>query len=81
MAYLAQVPESEAEGVLADVYRQARTRAGVVAHVIKAMSQEPEVLEGSMEFYVRLMKSANGLSAARRELLAAVVSNINDCYY
>ena len=34
-----------------------------------------------MMFYLKLMKSPNGLSAARREMLAAVVSNLNDCYY
>ena len=45
------------------------------------MSREPEALAGSMTFYLKLMKSPNGLSAMRREMLAAVVSNINDCYY
>jgi len=27
------------------------------------------------------MKSTNALDAVRRELLAAVVSNVNDCFY
>jgi alkylhydroperoxidase family enzyme len=81
MAYIAQVPEEEAEGPLAGIYGAARTRAGGVAQIIKVMSREPEALEGSMTFYLKLMKSSNGLSAARREMLAAVVSNINDCYY
>ena len=81
MAYIVQVPEEEAEGVLRGVYGAARARAGGVAHIIRVMSQEPEAPEGSMAFYMKLMKSSNGLSAARRELLAAVVSNINDCYY
>ena len=37
--------------------------------------------EVSVDLQYFLMKSDNALSAARRELLAAVVSNINDCYY
>jgi alkylhydroperoxidase family enzyme len=81
MAYIEQVPEEEAEGALARMYESARTRAGGVAHIIKVMSREPAVLEGSMMFYLKLMKSPNGLSADRREMLAAVVSNLNDCYY
>ncbi len=81
MAYIEQVPEEEAEGSLARMYESARTRAGGVAHIIKIMIREPAVLEGSMMFYLKLMKSPNGLSAARREMLAAVVSNLNDCYY
>lgn len=81
MAYIEQVAEEQAEGDLARIYETARTRAGGVAHIIKLMSREPEVLEGSMMFYLKLMKAPNGLSAARREMLAAVVSNLNDCYY
>jgi len=34
-----------------------------------------------MQFYVSLMKRPNALDAARREMLATVVSNVNDCYY
>jgi alkylhydroperoxidase family enzyme len=34
-----------------------------------------------MQLYISLMKSPNALSPARRELIAAVVSNVNDCYY
>jgi alkylhydroperoxidase family enzyme len=52
-----------------------------VANILKVMSRDAAVLEGSMALYVNLMKSSNSLSEARREMLAAVVSNINDCYY
>jgi alkylhydroperoxidase family enzyme len=45
------------------------------------MSHDANVAAESMRFYARLMKSPNALDAARRELLAAVVSNVNDCYY
>ena len=34
-----------------------------------------------MQFYTSLMKTENALTAAQREMLAAVVSNVNDCYY
>ena len=81
MAYIAYVREEEAQGILSGIYEAARTRAGGVAHIIKVMSREPEALAGSMTFYLKLMKSPNGLSAMRREMLAAVVSNINGCYY
>jgi alkylhydroperoxidase family enzyme len=52
-----------------------------VANILKVMSRDAAVLQGSMMFYLNLMKSPNALSAGRREMLAAVVSNINDCYY
>ena len=81
MAFIEQVGEDEAEGALARVYAAARKRSGGVANILKVMSLDAGVLQGSMALYVNLMKSANALPAARRELLATVVSNVNDCYY
>ena len=81
MAFIEQVAEEDAEGALARVYEAARQRAGGVANILKVMSLDAGVLQGSMALYVNLMKSPNALPAARRELLATVVSNVNDCYY
>jgi len=81
MPYIDLISEDAATGRLADVYEAARQRAGSVANIIKVMSRDHRSLEGSMQFYVSLMKSPNALSGAQREMLAAVVSNANDCYY
>ena len=81
MAYIKQVGEDEATGALQRVYEAARGRSGRVANIIRVMSQDGRAVQGSMQFYVCLMKSDNALSASRREMLAAVVSNINECYY
>ena len=34
-----------------------------------------------MALYLSVLKRPAALSTAQRELIAAVVSNINDCYY
>jgi len=81
MAYVEQTSEEDAVGIVADVYGAARVRAGTVANIIKVMSCDGRSLSESMQFYVSLMKSGNALSPARREMLATVVSNANDCYY
>jgi alkylhydroperoxidase family enzyme len=81
MAYIRIVPEDEAEGPLARLYAGSRGREGTVAHIVRLMGLEPDVAEAALGFYLRLMKSRNGLSPARRELLAAVVSHVNDCFY
>jgi alkylhydroperoxidase family enzyme len=52
-----------------------------VANIIKVMSRDAPTAEASIQFYLRLMKVDNALSRARKEMLATVVSNINDCYY
>ena len=81
MAYIDLPSEDQATGLLAQIYDQARARTGGVAQILQVMSRDPETLHGSMALYVNLMKRPNALSSARRELLATVVSNVNDCYY
>jgi len=81
MAYIKQVDPSEAEGALARVYDAASQRTGTVPGVIKVQSLDPRSLQAMMQLYIGLMKSDNALAPARRELLAAVVSNVNECFY
>lgn len=81
MAYIRQFEFDEASGELRQLYDSCVQRAGYLANILKVQSQTPVMLRESLRFYVHLMKSPNALSAARREMLATVVSNINDCFY
>jgi len=81
VAYIRQVGEDEATGPIKSVYDAGRGRYGSVANIIKVMSLDARSTQGSMGFYLSIMKGDNGLSAPRREMLATVVSNVNDCYY
>ncbi len=81
MAHIRQIQEDEATGLLGKVYAGGAARAGKVANIIKVMSRNARALQASMQFYVTLMKGESPLTAARRELLAAVVSNVNGCHY
>jgi alkylhydroperoxidase family enzyme len=81
MAWINLIREPEATGPLSKLYESSRNRAGYIAQIIQLMSRDADIAAESMRFYVRLMKSPNALNAARRELLATVVSNVNDCYY
>ncbi|QEG24243.1 carboxymuconolactone decarboxylase family protein [Mariniblastus fucicola] len=81
MPFIEQIEPENATGRLARIYASAMKRAGYVAGIIKVMSQDPQSCEGSMGFYGALMKGKNELSTTRREMLAAVVSNVNDCFY
>lgn len=81
MAYIEPIDEDRATGALKAVYDAAKARAGGVANIIQVMSLDARSTEASIRLYTSLMKSPNSLSAARREMLAAVVSNVNGCYY
>jgi alkylhydroperoxidase family enzyme len=81
VSFIRQIDEADAAGRLARIYGAALQRTGSVANIIKLMSLDPAACEASMQFYVALMKSPNALDPATREMLATVVSNVNDCYY
>ena len=81
MAYVHQVAIEEAAGPLRRVYDAAIQRTGGVANIIRVMSGDARSTQGSMGFYVNIMKTDNALAPARREMLATVVSNVNLCYY
>jgi alkylhydroperoxidase family enzyme len=81
VAHIRQLDEHEAVGAVAAVYEAAKQRAGSIANIIRVMSRDGASLQASLQFYLALMKSPNALDRARREMLAAVVANANDCYY
>ncbi len=81
MAYIKQIPLEGATGLTQKLYTAAVDRAGGVANIIRVMSQDGASAGASMGLYVAVMKTENGLSGARKEMLATVVSNANDCFY
>ena len=81
MAYIRTIDVGEANGPIKQIYDDALARAGYVANIIKMMSLDAATCQASLMFYVSLMKSDNALDRAEREMLAAVVSNANGCFY
>ena len=81
MAYIELVSDEAAKGRLRTIFDAAIERAGRVANIVRTMSPNPPVLEASMGMYIHTMKGPSGLSRRDREMLAAVTSRANDCYY
>lgn len=81
MAYIKLISENEAQGLLARVYDAAVRRAGRVFHILRIQSQDPRVLQSSMNLYTAIMHGESPLSRAQREMLAVVVSRENGCHY
>ena len=81
MAYIETTPPEEAKGLLKTLYDQATGRVGKVYQVVRLMSPGPRTLQASMGLYLATMHGPSGLSRARREMLATVVSRTNGCRY
>ena len=81
MAYIRLVGEESATGALRTLYDAAVHRAGRVWNIVKTMSPNPPVLDASLRLYEQIMKGPSPLTRGQREMVAVVVSKVNDCFY
>jgi uncharacterized peroxidase-related enzyme len=81
MAYIRTIPPAAATGSLKEEYATAQRRAGYVAHILQLQSLNPAVLHAGVQLYLAIMHGPSALSRAQRELIATVVSSVNDCFY
>lgn len=81
MPWIRTISEGEASGLLGQIYADARQRAGRLFEVIRISSLNPPVLRAFVEMYKALMHGPSPLSRAQREMIAVVVSRLNDCHY
>jgi len=81
VAYIRLVDVERAEGLLRKHYDAALQRAGKVWNIVRTMSPNPRILEASMNLYLAVMKGPSPLTRTQREMVAVVVSRVNDCFY
>jgi alkylhydroperoxidase family enzyme len=81
MAWIRMIDESEAEGVLEELYSGMIEPWGGVDNIMKIHSLNPPSLSGHSELYQALMRGKSDLTRAQREMIAVVVSAINHCRY
>ena len=81
MAYIPYVPYEEAGGLLSDLYSQYGEGAGGVDNIIRIHSLNPRSMRDHVALYVHLMRGRSPLTRVQREMVAVVVSAINDCFY
>ena len=81
MAHIRLVEDNSATGSLRRLYDAAVRRAGRVWNIVKTMSPNPPVLEASLKLYEQIMKGPSPLTRAQHEMVAVVVSGVNDCFY
>ncbi len=82
MAWIHTIHEDDAEGELKKLYeRVVDPGTGRVDNVMKIHSVHPEGLNAHFAVYGAAMKGTATLPKVDREMIAAVVSRINDCHY
>ena len=82
MAWIHTIHEDDAVGELKKLYESVvDPRTGRVDNVMKIHSLHPEGLNAHLAVYRAAMNGTATLRRADREMIAVVVSKINDCHY
>ena len=81
MSWIDQVEVSEADGRLAEIYKELVEKRGKISNILKIHSLSPRSMKAHFDLYALLMRGRSELSKAQREMIAVVVSAINQCHY
>ena len=82
MAWIEIVDEPEASGRLSELYaRMVDPDYGRVDTILRIHSLHPEGLRAHYELYREVMTGTPTLRKVDREMIALVVSMINECHY
>ena len=72
---------NDLDPILRDMYDQMREPDGHVDNILKIHSLNPASLQVHYDFYKLVMYGPSPLSRAQREMIAVVVSTVNQCHY
>jgi len=81
MAWIEVIHEPAATGELRELYDRNREPWGGVDNILKIHSLAPATLTAHLALYKTLMHGPGALSRAQREMIAVVVSALNQCHY
>lgn len=81
MAWIPMIKEDKAEAELKYWYDKLHEPWGGVDNIMKIHSLNVNTLKGHYELYLSAMKGTKDLSHKQREMLAIVVSTVNQCHY
>ncbi len=82
MTWIKTIDRTEAEGKLKQIYDRIKPDENAdIPEVLKKHSLNPEVLRGHVKLYKAIMYGKSNLSRSVREMIATVVSNVNECHY
>ena len=80
MTWIRTVSPDEAQGTLKRIYEACEKQFGFVPNIRQALSLHPSALRG----YIQLsgaVYSGGVLTSQEREMIATVVSALNNCHY
>ena len=81
MAWIDTINERDADGSLKDQYAKLKDSRNGGDNILKIHSLNPESLDTHVRLYKTIMYGKSPISRVDREMIAVLVSSINQCHY
>ena len=81
MAWIDTINERDADESLKDQYAKLKDSRGGVDNILKIHSLNPESLDAHVRLYKTIMYGKSPIRRVNREMIAVLVSSINQCHY
>ena len=81
MAWINTINERDADGSLKDQYAKLKDSRSGVDNILKIHSLNPESLDAHVRLYKTIMYGKSPIRRVNREMIAVLVSSINQCHY
>lgn len=81
MAYIPYVSPEDASPELRELYDRYREPGGKIDNILRVHGLNPPSLSGHVGLYQTLLRGRSDLTRVQREMIAVVVSAINECHY
>ena len=81
MAWIRELLPENADDELAEVYSRVAEPDGTGDNILRVHGLHPKLLADHFELYITAMKCSSPLSRGQREMIAVVVSALNECHY
>ncbi len=81
MAWIKTTSEQDATGRLREIYDTIREGMRIVPNIMQSLSLKPEVLAAVAHVFMTGTFGSSNLSRVQEEMVATVVSSLNQCHY
>ncbi|MCB9248573.1 MAG: peroxidase-related enzyme [Ignavibacteriales bacterium] len=83
MPWIKQINENDATGKLSEVYDELKNARGKVSNIMKINSLDAITMKNHLDLYLSIMynKTDANIDREEKELIAVVVSALNNCSY
>jgi len=81
MAWIKVIEENHATGKIKNVYDEITKKRGKLSNIMMVQSLKPESMKSHMGLYLSIMFGKSNIPRSERELIAVVVSSLNQCEY